>query len=79
MTTDTAQRRLLEALAALYSDPHADPGLAADPLVAIAAGFDFARRLAEQESQRTTAAVFAALIDLTESVHTDLTTQELTS
>lgn len=76
MTTETAQRRLLEAFAALYRDPAADRGAAVDPLVALAAGFGFARQLAEETGQVSTGAVFDALIDLLAAVRADLAPKE---
>lgn len=71
MSVDLAQRRLLEALAALERDSRADGGVGS-PLALLAAGIDLAREQAEAEDQPSMARAMAALIDLVAAVQADL-------
>ena len=72
MTTEAAQRRLLEALATMHHTPGQDVGAAGDPLGAFATGVAFARGMAEGADQAPLVAVYVALEDLIDSVRTDL-------
>lgn len=64
MTTETAQRRLLEALAAMNRAPSPDIGLASSPLQAFVVGVHWAANLAREEGQPETCGAFEALADL---------------
>ena len=71
MTVEIAQRRLLEALAALNSSPDST-GFAASPLLAFAVGCEAAIEHAEANDSYATGRVYAALGDLAKVVDADL-------
>ncbi len=71
MTTEAAQRRLLEALAALNGQPDPDMGLASSPLRAFVVGVRWAANYAQTEGQPHTSRAYHALADLAEAVDTE--------
>lgn len=79
MTTETAQRRLLETLATVRNTPNLDHGQAANPLAATAVGLRFAAEAqAESGSPELLAMgrINAAVAALCEAVDNDMTTKE---
>ncbi len=78
MTTDTAQRRLLEALGELHRTLcKADPivvevGDVIDPLMGLAGGLAFSQGYAGRHDQPELARAFEAFADLVTAVRADL-------
>lgn len=79
MSTDNAQRRLLEALAELGRAQNLDIGTSSDPLVAFAHGIQYAMDVAIGAGESEVASVYACLGSLAMSVRDDLTTKENTN
>lgn len=71
MTTEIAQRCLLEALGELRNTPGLDIGQQSDPLAALLVGIHEATGFAEAMGQPGIARVYAALGDLVSAVRED--------
>lgn len=73
MTTETAQRRLLEALADIRNTPDLDAGEAETPLVAVVVGVRWAQLYALKHNQPALARIYGALADLATAVNDEQT------
>ena len=79
MTTEAAQRRLLETIADLREVPRVDCGVSGDPFLSIAAGLEAAAVFAAGTEQPQVARIYVALGCLVLAVRGDFTTKESTN
>lgn len=78
MSTEAAQRRLLEALGDLRKAKGRDIGMQTDPLAAFIVGVHEAVRFAESMGEPDVGKVYRAFADLAAAVQRDLTPRRLT-